>query len=966
MNMLLLVGSIVICSACSEYVQDDYTDDSINQAQMIACDYLSEGNSNQSQTRSILTPYESGTHFSWDTGDVVAVYSNANGMTNFNIDANSISADGKSATFNGAGFKLKASSTYYAFYPYSASNLDPHKVYVNFNTQKMQSNGSFKELGNFDYMLASGTTDEDGNVSFNFEHIGCVVDFKLSVPETANYSQVLFELEQNGENATLIKNGFVDLTSSAPTIKAAASDTLMKVKLCSDDGIEIKKDSILHVYMMMAPQDLSAYQMTVKLVDTDNKWYSAKVYGKNMKAGYTYHYVIAEDSKDGGFTGSGIGLPDASSYSLISTYRHQTAVPYYDFFVENNFLYAACETGIRKLDYTIESSPDLVLENNIAPSNLCLMSRSVTSTSNKDYLYVGLRQNSSGDREKFVPEISQSFETNITNVPNQQLTDNSTVNAFFSNLNLSVDLCKVASVVVCKAYKKSENNYVNAIIFKVSGDSDYNLYSSSYSSKVDALASLPNHIEKSNGDFCDVDWSAISEGNQTLHMRFNFFTSLNVSSKLATMMQITNNPCPGYGLNSGLFALEGSSNNMAGLLTYMLSNSRAEGEASFWIKVDNDIQGTVYMPIFTNSSSNVFSVTLKPKENGYGIAIENTLPNKTFSFGKWYNIKATYENGKKSIFYREPECGAWNLITITTTSPSTYNRVSIGVSGKNTKAAVYVDEFRYKQNNLDDFSYIKGKISILDKKDLSIKKILNLDYKVTGIGAKDDVLVVNCLNAINIYDIYSPLEPKLVYTYRPKSFRDIQDVTFFEKDGQSYAMSCKYNKGVIIFDITDVNNVQVVADDEFADLQYNGKSGILNHFSAVVDYPYAYLTMAPIPTQINTIREATGILMLDLSNFKSITKKMYKIPLQDITAFGNGDPTPTNIVKYRNRLYVNNREKGIAVFKIESPGNITYDGIINVADASINCIEITSDGRMFLGDDNGCGDNRNINLIRFE
>ena len=185
----------------------------------------------------------------------------------------------------------------------------------------------------------------------------------------------------------------------------------------------------------MAPQDLSSYKMLIRLVDSNEKWYSACVRGKNMKAGYTYHYTVAEDSKDGGFTGSGTGLPDASSFSLISTYRHEIAVPYYDFLVENKYLYAACETGIRKLDYTEEKFPSLVIENAIANPNLCLMTRSITS---KDqYLYVGLRQNSSSEREKLVPEISESFEGNVTSFTNQELTNNPTVNAFFTSVKLT-------------------------------------------------------------------------------------------------------------------------------------------------------------------------------------------------------------------------------------------------------------------------------------------------------------------------------------------------------------------------------------------------------------------------------------------------------------------------------------------------------------------------------------------------
>lgn len=962
--------SSLIFTACNEHIEDNYKDGMIQHATMYAHNFISEPEDVGGNTRSILTPASDGTHFAWADGDITAVFSSGNGMTNFNIDATTISSDGTSAEFNGAGFSLKSFSAYYAFYPYSASNLNKNKVYVDYNNQNMQSNGCFKDLGSRDFMWAVGTTNDKGEVSFDFQHLGCVVDFKLTAPASANYSQVRFELESNVDNAKLIKYGHVDLTSSNPSVIAttsAESDTIMKVNLNSGNGLTVKKDSIIHLYMMMAPQDLSAYKMIVRLVDTDNKWYSAEVCGKNMKAGYTYHYVIAEDSKDGGFTGSGTGLPDENTLRMISTYTHPTAVPYYDFYLEKNNLYAVCETGVRKIDYTNESSPELILENALCSSSSCLMGRSIASKDN--LLYLGLRQNSSGDKEKLVPEISQSFEGPITNQSNLPLSNNSIVNTFFSNLQVSIDLCKVSSMVVCKAYKKSETNFVNAIILKVSGENDYVMYSSTHSTKTDALNSLPSHMFNAKGDMCDLDWSCISEGSQTIRMSFNFYTGMTASSKLSSMMTITDDECPGYGLKSGLFVLDGSTDNKTGTVTYSLPNNRTEGELSFWLKVDQSISGTVYIPLFTNyttSTANTFSATLKNRNEGYGIAIENTTPGTTLTFGRWYNIKASYNNGKKTIYYREQECSEWTQIATANTSANKYNRISIGIAGRNTTAQVHIDEFRYKQANLDDFSYVNGKIAILDKANLSVKKTLNLDYKVTGIGVKDDVLVVNCLNAVNIYSIQDANNPKLVYTYRPLSFRDIQSIAFFDANGKHYAMSCKYNKGVIIFDITDVNNVQVVADDEFDDLLYHGKSAVANHFDAVVDYPYVYMTTSPIPAQIGNMRDATGVLVLNISDFDHITKETVSMPLKDITTSTVGDSSPIHIAKFNDKLYLNNREKGLAVFNITSPGNVDYEGLVEVNNASVNCIKITSDGRMFLGDDNGYGDSRNIYFLRFE
>lgn len=119
MKYSLFLGLSFVFFSCQDEL-NNFSLDETNTAsiKMSAPNFIS---ADSVSTRTILTPTDNGTAFSWKVGDVVAVYSSSKGMTNFYIDNESISEDGISADFNGSGFKLLENSTYYAFYPYSSS-----------------------------------------------------------------------------------------------------------------------------------------------------------------------------------------------------------------------------------------------------------------------------------------------------------------------------------------------------------------------------------------------------------------------------------------------------------------------------------------------------------------------------------------------------------------------------------------------------------------------------------------------------------------------------------------------------------------------------------------------------------------------------------------------------------------------------------------------------------------------------
>lgn len=960
---LLLLISFVLVS-CSDNVFVDSDLQTKVKTIMKSTDFVDGDNS--AFTRTTLTPTNNGTKFSWSSGDIAGVYSMERGLTNFFIDENSISPDGTSAEFNGSGFSLNPNSTYYAFYPYSPSSLEKEKIRVCYSGQNIYSNGCFKDLGLYDYMWASGYTNASGCVGFDFSHLGCVVDFKLQVPVTSTYRQIRFELEGNSDNTALIKNGVVDITESNPIItqcNTSCTDTIYRVDLNNGEGINVTKDSILHVYMMMAPQDLSKYKMRIRLVDIDDKWYSATINGKNMKAGYTYHYTVGDNSQTGGFTGKGEGLPDDYTYRWISSFKGSTKNYYEDILIEGNYIYVVGNFGLRKIDVSDLYNPQLLIESPVVDVEN-MKGRSITS--DDKYLYVNFRQATGGTTELYKPQISIDFESEIQN-QSVNFSNNQTLNSFIKSINTKRDISRIIQAIIFKAYPVS-TGYKNAICFKMSGESDLFFFSQIFETKEKALNSLVDNYVNKDGDECKVDWTILDEGSTILsNLKVNTYKEIVTENKGSAILSYETNPCPNKGKICGRFVTSNTGDNYSHI-AYKKSASANEGYLSFWINVSN-LPSDAIIPILSCNGLERLNLICVPNGEGFQLKLnksDNTT--KTFLKNTWYNIKLEYTESKTSLFYRGQECSSWINLSEKLISNDEYNEISIGLQCSAANADISFDDFYYNDSDIDKVSYVNGKVAIVDKSTLDVKAQLNLDYKCTGIGVKNNLLIVDCLNAINMYDISDPLNPNLVYIYRPDTFKDIQGMDFYENNGRKYVLICFYNTGITIFDITDHKNIFVARRDEFDDYLYNGVKlkKIANNFSCVVDYPYVYMANSAIPYCQPQYPQISGVLMLNISDLNNISKELIVIDPSDIsTNQSKNDPCPTRIAKYGNTLYLNNRDKGLAVFELINHKPV-YKGLINVPNSCVNAVSVSNQGVIFTGDDDSTSSDCNINIIMIE
>ena len=906
-------------------------------------------------TRSILTPTSSGSSFSWVENDVVAVYSSSKGMTNFIIDNENISEDGLSAEFYGSGFTLTPNSQYYAFYPYSKASTDKTAIPVSYEGQQMLLNGDFHSLGNYDYMYAYGVADENSHSSFLFYHIGCLVEFQIISPATARYTSVRFEIDNPTTDNYLIRSGIVDITGKSPSIipNTYVNNSVFIVNL-GDNGIKVENNSLLTVYMMLPPQNLEGKNLCVRLLDSEQKWYTVNVEGKNMRAGYTYHYSI--NSSGNGFTGVGQGLPDDEfNAEYVSTYKNPNPSSYEWFLYDNHFLYATGPFGLRKISYENDYSPFLINESSIdmGPSQ-----KGRAMVLDEDIIYVGIRQNTGGKEELYKPQLSFTFETNLKSCSsNSEISDNDIVNRFLKKMRLkSVCPDDIDEVLVYKA-KFEGGIYKNVIQLRKSGNYVGNLYRETFDTREQALSALPKTYTNAEGDMVELDWSVIQE-NVSNHLyctlftygEFDYFEATGSASFDETATGSPNNL--GY---SARFKTTKATDNTAQLKYYI---DIMGGELSFMMKMNCLPTQEVKIPLFSKGNNNRVLLSLSPNNDRITLALivdgVKYSSSKSININEWHNIKLHVSSDNISAWIREIECGNWERLILTNTnSDISYDAICIGILSEANNVELLIDDLYYDKVDLDRVSYVNGALSIVNKNTMSVINKYNYDYKVCGVSKIQERLIVTFLNGFNVYNTENPSSPRLLYTYRPKEWTEYQGVDCFEKDGRTYAIVCTYNKGFIIIDLTEENNISIVKSFDFTTISGDNPltQGSCYSFDVVVDFPFAYATVSTKHNYIGSSSDHRGIVSIDLNNLYNPSMKFVEIPKERISLIKSGDPTPTRITKCGNKIIVNNCDYGVEIFNTSTNGIVTYlSGLAMLEQCTSNAIFSTSNGLLFIGD----------------
>lgn len=268
---------------------------------------------------------------------------------------------------------------------------------------------------------------------------------------------------------------------------------------------------------------------------------------------------------------------------------------------------------------------------------------------------------------------------------------------------------------------------------------------------------------------------------------------------------------------------------------------------------------------------------------------------------------------------------------------------------------------RTSQAGFPSTEYVNGSIDIIKLDDFTLVSRNHINKKISRVSiyTKQDrvYLFVNLqMRGLHVYDVTNPESVLKIYDKdypEGSSVHELQGGTFFSINEKDYYFATGFGDGFTIYDISDINNITEIL--YWKDLQKNFPN--THTFESVIDYPFVYMTIAPQHAYSDFDDRIQGILAVNISNLASLSYKLYEIPNEYKCKDVLSDPQPTQIRKRGNKLYINNSENGIAVFKIVENGVLLFDSIFKTENYNekvfynaIASIEIMTDGRIFVSD----------------
>lgn len=204
--------------------------------------------------------------FSWKEGDVIGVVPADNQTVQSNYTIAEISANPKSARFDGGAWALKEGKDYIAYYPYQSVVLTSDgQATLSFTGQTQAGKNDTGHIGAYDYMYAEKVSPSEGNAIFTFKHKISLVRIVLTVPETATYTKLTFSCTDAvfAESATMaIADGSLALGTKRKSISLGL------------DNLSLSKGEELVAWLSVCPNDFGKEEtFTAILAGSDNKTY---------------------------------------------------------------------------------------------------------------------------------------------------------------------------------------------------------------------------------------------------------------------------------------------------------------------------------------------------------------------------------------------------------------------------------------------------------------------------------------------------------------------------------------------------------------------------------------------------------------------------------------------------------------------------------------------------------------------
>ena len=216
--------------------------------------------------------------FMWELTDTVGIFPNEGSQVYFSM-ANGVGTN--TASFDGGGWALKESSSYYSYFPLLGQfYLNPKSIPVSFTGQKQYDVSSPVSGARF-YLASKGTSDAAGTLKFDYSILNVILNVNCTLP-----AGVYTNMTLTTEDESFATDGYFNLFATTPAIVSTKKTSSISLAL---DNLSLSEETVLPLYIMLAPVNLNGVTITVTVTEsTGRKYVQEKVPSKAYIAGNRY------------------------------------------------------------------------------------------------------------------------------------------------------------------------------------------------------------------------------------------------------------------------------------------------------------------------------------------------------------------------------------------------------------------------------------------------------------------------------------------------------------------------------------------------------------------------------------------------------------------------------------------------------------------------------------------------------
>ncbi len=306
---ILLLWCLLSCTSEEQLFNENLTTNSEEITNIKA--FIAEFDNEDATSRTSFTtgPYGTQPSPEWVAGDSLGIYPDEGDQLSFRMNSS-----GKTCSFSGGGWAMKASSSYTAYSPFNRGYyyIEKNALPIDMTGQTQTGNDNSTHVGAYDIQIAKGDKPSAGSLVFAFERKVAFVRIELKAPCAATWKSITLE-----SNAAFTTQATMNLSLANPTITATAQSN--SVTLALENVTTTANAPNIIAYMMLLPVDLTGKTLSVRLTDNKNNNYTSNAIIANNRTNFAANavrWVSAEFEEGSGDTTPYITFTSGAVQSL--------------------------------------------------------------------------------------------------------------------------------------------------------------------------------------------------------------------------------------------------------------------------------------------------------------------------------------------------------------------------------------------------------------------------------------------------------------------------------------------------------------------------------------------------------------------------------------------------------------------------------------------------------------------------